>query len=448
MTPHPIVRLNRSMLLRVLAGAIVLLIIGVMAAYYEEHLYQTQRFEAAREQAEILAASVTAALSFEDAQAANEYVRAMEVNPAIGAVGVYTENGKRLAGFARNAALPEGIVGITAASRSENAVVVPVTQNKTALGWVYLELSPEPMPGRASRYLVLALLAVMAVFVIVGMGSAQLRMQMQSENLAAANARLQEEMEERAKVEDALRQSQKMEALGQLSGGIAHDLNNHLMIIKGNLYLLRRRLGLSADEKHIAGADEGINRAAQLTQRVLGFSRKQALNPIALDLNDLIRGIEPLIRNSLSERSELVLDLNARSHVVIDRNQMENVILNLAINARDAMPDGGRLTVATVDAVVEGATLLGHDFKPGEFVRLTIADTGCGMPPEIREKALDPFFTTKPVGQGTGLGLSTAFGFITQSGGYLSLDSAPQQGTTVTILLPRSGIHANTRTET
>jgi signal transduction histidine kinase len=437
------------MLWRVFAGAVVLLIIGVLAAFYEEHLYQSQRQEAAREQAEILAASVTAALSFEDAAAASEYVRALEVNPAIGAVGIYAETGARIAGFKRDvySSLPRTLIR-PSTEPAPRSVVVPVIQRSVPLGWVYLQSSPEPIQNRASRYLVLALLAVMAVFVIVGMGSAQLRMQTQSETLADANGRLQEEIAERTKVEEALRQSQKMEALGQLSGGIAHDLNNHLMIIKGNLYLLRRKLGLATDEKYLVGADEGINRAAQLTQRVLGFSRKQSLNPIGLDLNGLVHDIEPLIRNSLGEHSTLSLDLNARANVVIDRNQMENVILNLAINARDAMPDGGTLTIATVNVTIEPETLAARNAHVGDFVRFTIADTGIGMPPEVREKALDPFFTTKPLGQGTGLGLSTAFGFITQSGGYLHLSSIPEQGTTITILLPQSAAaHQNPRME-
>jgi signal transduction histidine kinase len=419
-------------------GAALVFTIGVLAAFYEEHLYQSQRREAALEQAEILAASVTAALAFDDTAATNEYVRALQVNPAIGAVGVYSRSDVRVAGFVRGAAssLPATIGG--KASDVPATIVVPVRQRNVLLGWVYLQQSPEPMEVKASRYVVLGLLAIMAVIVIVGMGGAQLRMQAQSETLADTNKRLQEEIAERAKVEDALRQSQKMEALGQLSGGIAHDLNNHLMIIRGNIYMLRRKLGLAEDEKHFAGAEEGISRAAELTQRVLGFSRKQSLKPTKLDLNQLIRDIEPLIRNSLGEHSTLVLTLDAQSVVVVDRNQMENVILNLAINARDAMPDGGTLSIATADVKGAAITDVLPDLANEGFVRLTIGDTGHGMTDDVREKALDPFFTTKPVGKGTGLGLSSAFGFVTQSGGHLALDSTPQEGTTVTILLPPS----------
>ena len=433
--------LNRSMLLRVFVGALALLIVGVVAALYEEHLYQSQRMAAMRDQANILAASVTAALSFQDKTAIGEYIRAMEVNHAIGAVGLYTENGNRIAGFERDPSspLPRTLGSAAAGRHASDAIVVPVLQQHELLGWVFLRAAPEPLESRLGRYLVLALLAMMAVFVIVGMGSAQLRMQAQSESLAAANDRLQREMTERARVEEALRQSQKMEALGQLSGGIAHDLNNYLTIIKGNLYFLRRKFGLPPDEKYLASTDEGVNRAALLTQQVLGFSRKQSLNPASLDLNGLIRGIEVLIRNLLGERSALVLDLGAQANVVIDRNQMENVLLNLTINSRDAMPDGGTLTVATRDAVLEEGAPEARRFRPGRFVRLTIADTGAGMPPETLGKALDPFFTTKPVGQGTGLGLSTAFGFISQSGGHLRLESAPREGTKVTILLPQAG---------
>jgi len=430
-------RASRTALGPVFAGTILLLLIGIFAALYEDHLYESQRMEAAHGQAEILAASVTAALAFDDRAAAGEYVQSMRVNPAIDAIGVFTQDGRLLAGFARPEAspLPTVFAGKppTPASAARS-VVVPVVQRTTHLGWIYLQASPDPIASSVGRYVVLALLAGMAAVVVAGMGNAQLKLRTQSEHLAQTNIRLQDEINERTKVEEALRQSQKMEALGQLSGGIAHDLNNHLMIIKGNLYLLKRKLGLSSEEKYLVGADEGLNRAAQLTQRVLSFSRKQALSPSRVDMNELVRETETLVRNSLGESIQLRLVLNANSPVIVDKNQMENVILNLAINARDAMPDGGTLSISTVDVHIEIGTQ--GDAAAGRYVRLSIADTGVGMAPEIREKALDPFFTTKPIGQGTGLGLSTAFGFITQSGGYLGIDSAPGQGTTVSILLP------------
>jgi signal transduction histidine kinase len=311
-----------------------------------------------------------------------------------------------------------------------NAFVVPVAQNGTALGWVYLRLSPEPRATRLSRYAVVVLLALMAIFVIVGLGNAQARLARQSARLSSANARLENEIAERERVEEALRQSQKMEALGQLSGGIAHDLNNHLMIIKGNLHLLKKKLSLPEGDRHLQGADEGIRRAAALTQRVLVFSRKQSLSPAETDLNELVLGMRDLIRSSLREDVQSELALNARAKVLVDRNQMENIVLNIVVNARDAMPEGGRVTIATRD------TELHESGASGAFVVLEVADTGVGMPPEVQAKALDPFFTTKPIGQGTGLGLSTAYGFVTQSGGHMRIKSAPGQGTSICIYLP------------
>jgi signal transduction histidine kinase len=297
---------------------------------------------------------------------------------------------------------------------------------------VYLRARAEPMVNRALRKAVLALLVIMAVIVIAGLGSAQVRLQRQAAHLEDANKRLYSEMEERAKAEAALRQSQKMEAIGQLSGAIAHDFNNLLMIVKGNLHLLQRKMNLPGDDRHIHAAMEGIRRAAALTQRILAFSRKQDLSPTRLQLSDLIVNMDDLIRSSLKEDVEVVRDLRAQSWVVLDRNQMENVLLNLVINARDAMPNGGKLFLSTDDVEV----MDDPDVPPGSYVKLIVRDTGVGMTEDVRAKALDPFFTTKPSGQGTGLGLSTTFGFISQSGGTMSIDSALGKGTTIAIFLP------------
>jgi signal transduction histidine kinase len=425
-----------------LIGALVVLIAGVAMALYEEQLYQTQRLREAREEAEILAASETAALSFRDRRAAEEYVQSLRVNPEVEAVGVYTSDGAPLAGFVRGGAppLPPHIVSAAPARLENDRVIVtsPVVQQNTALGMVYLRARAEPNLNRVLREAVLALLVVMAVIVIAGLGSAQVRLQRQAQRLEDANQRLHTEIQERAKAEDALRQSQKMEAIGQLSGAIAHDFNNLLMIVKGNLHLLQRKLALPADDRHVHAAMEGIRRAAALTQRILAFSRKQDLSPTSVQLSDLIVSMEDLIRNSLKEDVEIVRDLRTRSWVVLDRNQMENVLLNLVINARDAMPRGGKLFLTTEDIEVRTTSADNPDVPPGTYVKLVVRDTGEGMSEDVREKALDPFFTTKPSGQGTGLGLSTTFGFISQSGGYMTIDSAPGRGTAITILLPRA----------
>jgi signal transduction histidine kinase len=419
-----------------LVGALVLLMAGIAMALYEEQLYQTQRVREAREEAEILAASETAALSFNDRKAAEEYVDSVEVNPEIEAVGVYTSDGAPLAGFVRSgsAPLPARLVAAESPKLENDRVVIttPVVQQATALGMVYLRARAEPMVNRALREAVLALLVIMAMIVIAGLGSAQVRLQRQAARLAETNRRLHSEMEEREKAEAALRQSQKMEAIGQLSGAIAHDFNNLLMIVKGNLHLLQRKMMLPGDDRHIYAAMEGIRRAAALTQRILAFSRKQDLTPTRLQLSDLIVNMDDLIRNSLKEDVEIVRDLRARNWVVLDRNQMENVLLNLVINARDAMPRGGKLFLTTEDIEVADDP----DVPPGSYVKLIVRDTGVGMSEDVRAKALDPFFTTKPSGQGTGLGLSTTFGFVSQSGGTMSIDSELGKGTAITILLP------------
>jgi len=248
-------------------------------------------------------------------------------------------------------------------------------------------------------------------------------------------------MEERRKTEDALRQSHKMEAVGQLSGGIAHDFNNLIMIVKGNLRLLRRKLGEEPGPAgaYITSADEALDRAAYLTQRILAFSRRQPLTPQRVQLSSLAEGLSELLRHSVGEKVEIILRLNGTWPTVCDINQMENVILNLAINARDAMPMGGRLVMETSDITLPQAPpdVESQNFVAGDYARLAVIDSGIGMSDEVRRRAVDPFFTTKPQGKGTGLGLSMTFGFVRQSGGHLLIESAPDKGTAITILMPR-----------
>jgi signal transduction histidine kinase len=248
-------------------------------------------------------------------------------------------------------------------------------------------------------------------------------------------------MEERRKTEEILRQSHKMEAIGQLSGGIAHDFNNLIMIVKGNLRLLQRKLDGQNDVAvgYITSADEALDRATHLTQRILAFSRRQPLTPERVNLNALMEGLSELLRHSVGEKVETTLRLNGTWPIRCDINQMEHVILNLAINARDAMPDGGRLVIETRDVTLTAAPpeVESQNFIAGDYVSLSVTDSGAGMPEDVRRRAVDPFFTTKPQGKGTGLGLSMTFGFVRQSGGHLVIESAPGRGTTVTVLMPR-----------
>jgi signal transduction histidine kinase len=430
------------MVVGALAAAAVLLAAGVLMAVYQEQLYSAQQAKSVREQAQILAASVTAAVVFNDQKAALEYVDALRVNPELEAAGVYGGDGRLLAGFARAAPLPP-VVKEASAGPDTIDVAVPVSQGGVRVGTVLLKALAEPKERRIARYAGLILLVTMGALVIAVLSFSQAALSRRAQQLAKVNARLHEEMEERRKTEEALRQSHKMEAVGQLSGGIAHDFNNLIMIVKGNLRLLRRKLGVQAEENaagtYIASADEALDRAAHLTQRILAFSRRQPLTPQRVNLSTLAQGLTELIRHSVGEKVEITMRLNGTWSTLCDVNQMENVILNLAINARDAMPQGGRLVLETRNATLDAppAELESESFVPGDYAVLAVTDTGIGMSEEVRRRAVDPFFTTKPQGKGTGLGLSMTFGFVRQSGGYLLIESRPGSGTTVTILMPR-----------
>jgi PAS domain S-box-containing protein len=240
------------------------------------------------------------------------------------------------------------------------------------------------------------------------------------------------------RTEEALRQSQKMEAVGQLTGGIAHDFNNLLQGIMGSLEQIQRRLteGRTEDIGRFASAARtSADRAAALTHRLLAFSRRQPLDPKPLAINPLIGSMDDLLRRSLSEGIRLDLALAPGLWCTLcDQNQLENAILNLTINARDAMPDGGALRVETRNVSV---TSDGSDVEPGDYVAIRVSDTGTGMSPDVMARAFDPFFTTKPIGHGTGLGLSMIYGFARQSDGHVQLESEVGRGTSVTLLLPR-----------
>ena len=247
---------------------------------------------------------------------------------------------------------------------------------------------------------------------------------------------------EREQTEAALRQSQKMEAVGQLTGGIAHDFNNMLQAIGGSLEIMRRRIGqgrLDQAGEFVDVAHQTVKRAAALTNRLLAFARRQTLQPCAVEPDDLIEGIAELIRRTTGSGIAVELSLDDGIWTVLcDPNQLENVLLNLAINARDAMPDGGRLTIGTRDVSLSEADVAGHDeARPGDYVEIAVADTDAGMDEATRARAFEPFFTTKPLGQGTGLGLSQLYGFVRQSDGIVRRDSAPGQGTVVRLYLPR-----------
>jgi two-component system NtrC family sensor kinase len=247
------------------------------------------------------------------------------------------------------------------------------------------------------------------------------------------------ETERRDMAEQALRQSQKMEAVGQLTGGVAHDFNNLLTIIIGNLGIAKRGVVEARAERALNNALVGAERAAQLTQRLLAFSRRQPLNPRVLDINKLIVAISDLLTRTLGENIELETISGAGLwNVEVDASEMESTLLNLALNARDAMPTGGKLTIETSNAYLDDEYCREHEgILPGQYILVAITDSGAGMSAETIDRAFEPFFTTKEAGKGTGLGLSQVYGFMKQSGGHVKIYSEPGEGTTIKLYLPR-----------
>ncbi len=253
-------------------------------------------------------------------------------------------------------------------------------------------------------------------------------------------AKITRDITEKKATEERLRQAQKMEAVGHLTGGIAHDFNNLLTIITGNLEHLERILPPAPPTQRIvAAALQGASRAAMLTHRLLAFSRRQPLAPEVLSINKLVAGMSDLMLRTIGEAVQVETVLaGGLWPTLADSNQLENALINLAINARDAMPDGGRLTIETANTHLDDAYARMHDeVKPGQYVGIFISDSGVGMPAEVINQVFEPFFTTKEIGQGTGLGLSQVYGFIKQSGGHVKVYSEVGQGTTVKLYLPR-----------
>ena len=271
------------------------------------------------------------------------------------------------------------------------------------------------------------------------------RRKLTEERLHELNERLEEQVEleigKRAEAEEALRQSQKMEAVGQLTGGIAHDFNNLLAGISGSLEIIEKRLSQGRSdgiERFINGAQTSAQRAAALTQRLLAFSRRQTLDPKPTDVNRLVFGMEDLIRRTVGPAIRVeVVGAAGLWPTRVDPVQLESALLNLAINARDAMPEGGQLTIETANKWLDDSAGRQRDLSPGQYISVCVTDTGTGISKDIADRIFDPFFTTKPIGQGTGLGLSMIHGFVRQSGGQVRVYSEPDQGTTMCLYLPR-----------
>jgi signal transduction histidine kinase len=258
----------------------------------------------------------------------------------------------------------------------------------------------------------------------------------------AALRALEREREERIKTEAMLRQAQKMEAIGQLTAGIAHDFNNLMTVVIGNLDRARRILPADSGNqvaRAIRAAALGAERAGVLTHRLLAFGRRQPLAPKVTDANDVLEHLADTLRRTLGENIRVITNLTFDLWSTrVDADALENTVLNLAVNARDAMPEGGNLVITTRNVPSGEAAIQNVGLAAGDYVEIAVSDTGTGMTPEVASRALEPFFTTKPVGEGSGLGLSQAYGFAVQSMGTLVLDSTLGQGTTLKIFLPRA----------
>ena len=360
----------------VMAAAAALLLAGVGMAAFNERIYRVQKTRDAAVQAQILAASVTAALAFDDARSAQEYVDALSANPEVEEVSVTDAQERTVANYQRPGRPPGAMIVID----------TPVNEGGTVLGYVHLRTITEPAARRLIRFGGVALLVAMASMLVAVLGAAQNALSGANRELEARARELQIQMEERANAEEALRQSQKMEAIGQLTG------------------------------------------------QLLAFSRFQRLELRPLIVADLLQNLRDLLTRTLGPTITLDYEIDTtRVAILADATQLELAVLNLAINARDAMPEGGRLTIATRPRMVDGDL----ELPAGDYLELSVADTGSGMTPEVIARAFDPFFTTKGVGKGTGLGLSQVYGIARQAGGSVRIESRLGVGTRIILVLRR-----------
>lgn len=410
------------------ALAVLLLAVSLALAIHNEQLSRAEKIREVEVQARILAGSLAGPLAFDDGNTVSEYLAALAANPEIEAVGAYDENGRLAASFARrDDAPPPARLGRLAPPRlQDNELVVthPVSQGGTRLGAVYLRAATESLARRATRYLGIAAVLGMAALLIAVLGASYA-------SLAAANRRLQEEIEGRRQAEDALRQAQKMEAMGQLTGGVAHDFNNLLMVASSALELMDRTTDPLRLERLKQGIRQAIDRGARLTQQLLTFARRSPLRPEVINIGHRIRGLQTMLDRSLRENIVVAADFpDGLWPVEVDPSQLDVAVLNIAINARDAMAGSGEIGI--------GAENLPGSDDVGDRVRVWVKDSGTGIPPDLLEKVFEPFFTTKGVGNGTGLGLSQVYGFVRSSGGEVAIESVLGKGTTVSLIFPRS----------
>ena len=428
--------------------AILILAGGFAIIFQNEITFRTNRDRQAIVAAEVLAGSVTAAVDFHDPAASQEAVNAFRVNPQVRLVGVFDRAGNVLGAYDRSGRRAKlNLAQLPRPDSSSFRASVPIQSAGQRVGTVVYEVEREAVSRRLTRYVVMAALAVLAALVIVTLGMAQTALRRanrelaeRAEALTQSNELLAEQIEERAKAEEQLRQSQKMQALGQLTGGIAHDFNNLLTVIQGSADILCRDELADDRRKRFAKAIvQAADNAAVLTSQLLAFARRQPLKPQVVDLSELVAGMTELLDRTMGERIRIETKLDkATCPVTVDRGQLQSAILNIASNARDAMPGGGKLRISVFQ--VAGADREG-------VAALAISDTGSGMDADTASRIFEPFFTTKTTGKGTGLGLSQVYGFASQSGGSVSVETAAGEGTTITMLLPCSASGEAVRAE-
>jgi signal transduction histidine kinase len=406
--------------------AVALLAISLMLAVHNEGLARAEKTRDAEIQARILAASLAGPLAFDDAAGTREYVEALSRRPDVLVIGAYGDDGRVRASFTRRGRpLPATArIGPPIEAAGELSVTAPVTQSGTRLGSVLLTVATESWWARATRYAGIAIVVVLASLLVAALAIFYAQ-------ASAAHRQLTEEIEHRREAEEALRQAQKMEAMGQLTGGVAHDFNNMLMVASSGLDLLDRTDDPAKRARLNDGIRQAIERGAKLTQQLLTFARRSPLTPEVLDIGARIRALQSLLERSL--REDIAVDLAIPAGVwpiEVDASQLDVAVLNIAINARDAMPNGGSLRISAANLPGEG--------DRADMVGLSIRDSGTGIAPELMQKVFEPFFTTKGVGSGTGLGLSQVYGFARSSDGEVRIESQLGDGTTVTLLFPRS----------
>jgi signal transduction histidine kinase/CheY-like chemotaxis protein len=415
--------------------ALLLLAVSLLLGWQWEKRENANQVRQVTVQAHILAGSVAGALAFDDYQTASEYLMALRANEEIEAAGVYSENGALVAGFAKTGEkVPAHVQRAEPRIEGSDLVVVePVKQANLELGTVYLRSIVEPLSARMSRYVAIGTILLLAALLIALLGAANAA-------AAAANRKLLEQIAAREQAETALRQAQKMEALGQLTGGVAHDFNNLLMAASSGLELMQRTTDVDRRDRFAEGIRNALDRGAQITGQLLAFSRRTPVNSEVLKLDEHIDKLASLLDHSLRENVSVRFAIAGGVWPVdVDVSQFDVAILNLAVNAKDAMPHGGQVCITATN---RPGALDGTD-----AVEISVEDDGVGMSEEQAEKAFEPFFTTKEVGRGTGLGLSQVYGFAQSAGGTVSITSESGKGTTIKMLLPRSLPAAESRVE-